>query len=125
MTQGQRWYVAILVLDSVVEGKDSGPPLVDHQLRVLTAPDNETAYQQALFLGRAEERTYLNPYKQRVTWRFLGLHDLAELEAQPSSGMRIYRWRLRGEPSTSFWPVAEKDQMTVFYRFDPTDRSLG
>lgn len=108
-----RWYAAVLVLQSEVLAPTSDEPLVDHQIRVILASDPNTAYERALFLGRAEEHTYTNAYGQTVVWKFIGLHDLCELEtAGISDTAEVYSFLTRSDHA---WRALPKEQLTVFW----------
>ncbi len=113
---GLRWYVAVLVLESsIVEGWSD--PSVDVQYRLIRAPDAETAYERALALGREEELSYENPYRQTCVWTFKGLEDLQEvIEDELADGVEVYGFI---EDGASVDRVVPKEQLTVFRKGDP------
>ncbi len=107
----QRVFVAVLVLQSRVGDWDDGP-IVDHQVRLVEAPDAKSAYARALKLGEGENSTYKNRDGEPVTWEFLGLSELDLLEqSQLRDGGEVFSWRTRGL-GREF--VREKDQLAVF-----------
>ena len=107
-----RWYVAVFVLHSEVYAPVADAPLFDHQVRLIRASDAEAAYERALFLGRGEEHSYRNADGQEVRWKFLGLHDLVELETEPEDGSELYSFLRDAQGAFEVMP---KDKLTVFY----------
>ncbi len=113
MTQKQRqyWYIATLVMASKVED-NSEDPTCEEQIRVIRAPNAEMAYEKALKIGKAEEHSYKNMYEQTVTWEFIGLDDLDELDNTMHDGVEI-RSRLFGHRNPSSL-VRSKADLSVF-----------
>ena len=107
----QRFFVAVLVLQSQAGDWDD-KPIVDHQVRIVRAPNATTAYARALRLGAAENATYRNQDGQVVTWEFLGLSELDHLaDDQLHDGGEVFSWRTQG-PGREF--VREQEQLAVF-----------
>jgi len=107
----QRFFVAVLVLQSRV-GDSDDQPIVDHQVRIIEAPNANSAYTRALKLGASENHTYRNHDGESVTWEFLGLSELDSLEqSQIKDGGEVFSWRTNG-PGRDF--VLEKNQLAVF-----------
>jgi hypothetical protein len=107
------WYVAVLVVRSRVGNDADAVPLLDRQVRLLRAPDADSAYQRALALGAAEALSYQNAAGETVTWEFAGLHDLAEVpETELTDGVEVYSWRTRGHIDDA---VVPKERLTVFW----------
>jgi uncharacterized protein DUF4288 len=107
----QRFFVAVLVLQSRVGDWDDNP-IVDHQVRIVRAANATSAHARALRLGAAENATYKNQDGQTVTWEFLGLSELDHLEEeQLDDGGEVLSWRTQG-PGREF--VREKGQLAVF-----------
>jgi hypothetical protein len=108
-----QWYVAVLIVQCRVEGHNEGLKLVDEQIKVLTAPDIETAYAKAVKLGQSEECSYDNVYGEQVYWEFVGLADLRYLESdRPEDGAEILSHLSRKKDPTRL--VKSKDQLTIF-----------
>src|SRR5690348_13603996 len=105
-------YVAVLVLESMIDALSAESPLVDHQIRLVEAVNADSAYERALFLGRSEEHTYTNADGKRVHWAFRGLHDLCELDSAVGDGVEIYSFRRDASDSL---PVVAKDRLSVFW----------
>ena len=107
----QRLFVAVLVLQSRVGDRDESP-IVDHQIRIIRAPNATSAYTRAIRLGEGENSTYKNPDGQMVTWEFLGLSELERVEeSQLTDGGELFSWRTRGL-GRAF--VREREQLAVF-----------
>ena len=108
----QRFFVAVLVLQSRVGDWDDNP-IVDHQVRIVRAANATGAYARALRLGAAENSTFKNQDGQAVTWEFLGLSELDHLEEDQllNDGGEVFSWRTQG-PGRAF--VREKEQLAVF-----------
>ena len=106
-----RWFVAVILLQSRVGAWDDGP-IVDHQVRILAAPDPDAAFDSAMQVGHSAEHDYKNADGESVAWEFLGLSELEELGASvPKSGDEIFSWRTPG-PGREL--VKEKAQLAVF-----------
>ena len=106
------WYVTTLILECTVEGGTS-PPIVEEQLRLVQAMDADGAHALALEFGREEEQQYENPYGETVSWKFLGLSDLAELlDKEVSSGIEVASARHSGADASSL--VVSKERLTAF-----------
>ena len=106
-----RWFVAVLVYQSRVGGWDD-EPIVDHQIRLISAPTADAAYDRAVQLGDSHEHHYLNRAGERISRDFLGLSELDELgEAAPKHGDEVFSWRTTG-PGREF--VKQKDDLSAF-----------
>lgn len=110
----------MLVVVSEIDAEPDTTPLVDLQCRLIQARDDEDAYAAALELGRSEEHSYANARGDIVTWRFVGLHDLRELDcADVTHGVEVFNEMVRDAPGrfltpkaqlTCFWVEANKDR---------------
>lgn len=110
--KSERWYIAVLVVTSRVETA-TGDPLQDLQFRLIRALDNEHAYHLAEELGARETTNYRNAHGEQVSWRYIGLHDLRELEQQElSHGVEVYS-RLTRRPANEL--LVAKDKLTCFW----------
>jgi hypothetical protein len=122
--EAQRWYVAVLILRRAREpGSADAIGWTDHRLVLLHAPDGETAYERALFMGRARAAEW--------HWEFAGLHDLRAVgridrDARGrlgvitsieniADGCEVYTFKL---PEDRAWPVLPKRDLTEFW--DPS-----
>ena len=108
-----RWYVAVLVVRITVDDDPEHEPATDRQIRLIRAPDPETAYTRALVLGAQENRSYLNGDGRTVRWEFVGLADLDELQAPaPADEVEVYSERLSGDAEELVRP---KSALTIFW----------
>ena len=113
MVESDHWYVAVLLMSTEVARPSGDAPLVDHQIRLIRAPDAEAAYQRALFLGRAEEHEYANRDGDQVRWRFTGLYDLSDLgDHPPGDGVELYSFRA---PVAQAWQPMPKERLSIFW----------
>ena len=111
------------MLKGLVHAPSPDAPIFDHQIRLLRAEDAEAAYQRALFIGRGEEQTYINPLGQKVDWQFIGLHDLTELDdGAERDGSEVYSFQLRDGREFGIPP---KDKLTVFWLASQPERPIA
>jgi hypothetical protein len=84
----------------------------EEQIHLIRAPDADTAYKKAMDLGKKREHSYKNVYDETVSWTFLGLEDLAELDGQLRDGIEIrYRFFRHKDPISL---VSAKDNLFGF-----------
>jgi hypothetical protein len=108
-----QWYVAELIVHCRVGEARKRRTLYDRQVKVLRAPTDETAYQRALDLGRAENHSYKNSAGETVFWQFAGLANLEALhEKRICHGTEIHSRLERGDPRAEVRP---KRALTVFW----------
>lgn len=94
----ETWHIATLILCAQLE-YDSGLRTIEEQIRLICAPDADTAYKKALALGKEQQHSYQNQYGQTASLRFLGLEDLEELEDNLQDGSELrYRFLKRKYP---------------------------
>lgn len=116
----ERWYVAVLVVSSKINGKRS-TPTVDFQIRVFKSSDDEAAFIKANELGAKEEHSYENSDGETVSWHFDGLHDLQELSVNNiEDGTEVYSMLNDGNPRDYIMP---KDRLTVFWVAQNKDKT--
>ncbi len=107
----QYWYIATLVI-AIKSGTGGNDPTCEEQIRAIRAPNAEAAYEKALKIGKGEEHSYLNMYGETVTWAFVGLDDLDELDNTMHDGVEI-RSRLFGHRNPSSL-VRSKADLSLF-----------
>ncbi len=109
---GGRWFVAVLVFESHLDGDPDYEPMVDLQYRLVRAADAESAYTRALDFGEAGQHSYRNPLGETCAWRFAGLRDLQEVEDEAlRDGSEVYGFIRDG--SAAEW-VEPKASLTTF-----------
>src|SRR5262245_7077129 len=94
---------------------------IDLQVRLLAADSHDEAYAKAQLLGRRVEEHYINSDGEEVTWVYLGLHDLDELNDENLvDGVEV--WSLRASrPGMSL--VRSKHQLALFWFDANKDRT--
>lgn len=108
------WFVAILIVMCRVADESPDKPLFDRQIRIVKASDAEVAFQKAMKLGEAENHSYKNGRGELVSWEFVGLGDLCQLqEEQIGDGTEVYSRLDRGNPETEV--IRSKEKLTVFW----------
>lgn len=91
-----RWWLADCVIAITLEGKKRVVRQIDRLL--VNAVSAESAYEEALELGRASSLDYRNEAGMRVRVRFLGLanvivlHDGVEHGTESTSRRPSHRW---------------------------------
>src|SRR5918992_1503013 len=70
-----RWYLAILVVSSKIDGHASPESAVDLQYHLIRAEDHEEAYERAIAIGREQATSYRNVDGQAVKWDCFGLRQ--------------------------------------------------
>jgi hypothetical protein len=113
LVSSQRWYIAVLVVESQVADEPSHAPALDLQYRLVRAASDEVAYQRALALGEGAAQSYTNSAGRTVTWKCVGLHDLREVEDPDlSDGTEVYSQIIRNDAKRY---VARKEQLSCFW----------
>ena len=108
------WYVVVLIVRCRVEGELSDNPLFDRQIRVVKASDAEAAFQRSMKLGEEESHSYKNGEGKTVSWEFVGLADLCQLQdEQIGDGTEIYSRLDYGNPEMEV--IRTQEKLTVFW----------
>jgi hypothetical protein len=116
----ERWYIAVLVVASRVDGA-SAEPLLDLQLRLIRAVDDEQAYERAVEVGSQATHSYRNADGAVVSWQCLGLNDLRELgEQELVHGVEVFS-QLTRRPATEL--LVAKEQLICFWAEANKDRT--
>ena len=74
-----KWYLAKIVYQ-IVCGKGEHRPQFDEQLRLISAEDEEVAFDKALTIGKNEEEVFYNAKHQLVNWQFVNVSELYLLQ---------------------------------------------
>jgi hypothetical protein len=116
------WYSAVLVVRARVGDEWPDDSLIDHQVRLIQAVDPEAAYVRALALGPSAAHSYANADGVRVSWEFVGLADLDEIQAVDlEDGIEVYSWPGRGRAEDIVLP---KEKLAVFWVQANEDRPV-
>jgi hypothetical protein len=117
--ESAKWYLAEIVEQITVEGD---PRNIVHTNLVLVRADSpEEAYQKAMELGAAGERSYENPEGQCVTFRFRGLHDLNVIHDILEHGAELIYWENPDfdEPRIRQW-LTPREELGIFRPITPS-----
>lgn len=82
------WYIAKIVF-RIITGDGNHRPQFDEQLRLITANDEDEAFEKAQQIGREEEDSFMNQKNQTVKWTFINIPELNKLPSL-SDGIEIY-----------------------------------
>jgi hypothetical protein len=74
-----KWYLAKIVY-RIVCGKGDHKPQFDEQLRLISAAEEEEAFDKALTIGKNEEEVFYNAKHQLVNWQFVNVSELYLLQ---------------------------------------------
>jgi hypothetical protein len=111
--KGDRWYLADVVLEHVIEGERRN--LVHVNSHLVEAASPEEAYKKAGALGRMHQHRYLNTDGMRVRVKFRGLRDLHLTLDPPGDGAEITYDELVAIPETKLKRlVSPKKDLGVF-----------
>ena len=104
--------MAVLVRGAHVNGVLDDDRLGDMLYRLVEAEDAEGAYARALELGKDASDTFEDDDGTTVTLAFLGLADLAEIDADElGHGVEVYSQILPKDPVEM---VVTKEELTAF-----------
>ena len=73
-----KWYLAKIVF-RIICGDGEHVAQFDEQLRLISAPDEEKAFEKAQDMGRKEQDSFLNLKKELVRWKFVQVSELYQL----------------------------------------------
>ena len=73
-----KWYLAKIVF-RIICGDGKHVAQFDEQLRLISAPDEEKAFEKAQDMGRNEQDSFLNLKKELVRWKFVQVSELYQL----------------------------------------------
>jgi len=83
-----KWYLAKLVY-RIVCGTGDHSAQFDEQLRLVSAMDEEQAFEKAMVIGNNEQDTFFNNREQLVTWKFINISELYRL-SELIDGAELY-----------------------------------
>jgi hypothetical protein len=83
-----KWYLAKMVY-RIVCGEGNHTAQFDEQLRLITADDEEEAFEKACNMGKKEQESFLNQKNELVRWQFVNVPELYRL-SKLIDGAEIY-----------------------------------
>src|SRR5580692_7685077 len=72
------WYLSKIVF-RIICGDGQHTAQFDEQLRLITAADEEEAFEKAMTIGRQEQDGFYNHDQQLVQWKFINVAELYRL----------------------------------------------
>ena len=82
------WYVTKIVYQ-IICGEGNHTPQFDEQLRLISAQDEQQAFEKAQRLGVTEETCFANEKEHLVRWKFIDVCELYKL-SELIDGAEIY-----------------------------------
>ena len=114
-----KWYLAEIVQQITVEGDSRN--VVHTNLVLVRADSPEDAYEKAIELGTAGDRSYENPDGKHVTFRFRGLHDLNVIHNELKHGAELgYSENTDLDESAIREWVTPKEELGIFLPITPS-----
>jgi hypothetical protein len=83
-----KWYIAKMVFQ-IICGNGEHTAQFDEQLRLITANNEDEAFEKALNIGREEQDSFLNQKNEMVSWQFINVSELYRL-SKLIDGAEIY-----------------------------------
>jgi len=83
-----KWYLAKIVFQ-IICGDGSHMAQFDEQLRLISASDEDEAFEKASTIGKNEEDSFYNLKQQLVRWQFVNVSELYHL-SQLIDGAEMY-----------------------------------
>jgi hypothetical protein len=107
-------FLTTLVFQISVENHH-GVAQFDEQVRLIEAPDLETAWEKARNLGTQEQDQFLNHLRQLVAWKFIAVADVFPL-SRISDGGQVYSVTHEADDAGVFIDqIREKSKATASY----------
>ncbi len=72
------WYLSKLIF-RIICGEGRHQPQFDEQLRLISAANEEEAFEKALLIGENEQDEFYNQEQKPVQWRFINVAELYKL----------------------------------------------
>ncbi|HEX9509849.1 MAG TPA: DUF4288 domain-containing protein [Puia sp.] len=72
------WYLSKIVF-RIICGEGQHTPQFDEQLRLITADNEQEAFEKAMLIGEKEQDGFYNHEQQLVQWKFVNVAELYKL----------------------------------------------
>ena len=82
------WYVAKVVF-RIISGDGNHHAQFDEQLRLISAADEQQAFEKATEIGLNNQDRFLNDQSQQVRWQFIDVAEINPLEGL-TDGAELY-----------------------------------
>ncbi|HOY94679.1 MAG TPA: DUF4288 domain-containing protein [Catalimonadaceae bacterium] len=107
-------FLTTLVFQIFIENHN-GMAQFDEQVRLIEAPDLETAWEKARCLGFQEQDEFLNHLGRLVSWNFIAVADVFPL-SRISDGGHVYSVTHEADDASVFiGQIREKSKATASY----------
>jgi len=83
-----KWYLAKIVY-RILCGEGNHTAQFDEQLRLITANNEEKAFEKAALIGHNDAETFFNAKQELVQWQFVNVSELYRLQ-QLIDGAEVY-----------------------------------
>jgi hypothetical protein len=82
------WFVAKIVF-RIISGDGNHHAQFDEQLRLISAEDEQQAFEKATKIGTANQDSFINDKSQPVQWQFIDVAEINQLKAL-EDGAELY-----------------------------------
>lgn len=107
------WYVAQLVVESTIEGQREPSLTIESVLFQAESP--EAAYAKAISRCATSNHAYRNRIGAQVTQRYLGIHDIEDLQAEKMEDEQVLLVQSISMPQDDACSlVRSKDALSLF-----------
>lgn len=95
-----KWYLVKLVFQ-VLSGEGAHTPQFDEQVRLIKADEVNWAYEKATVIGWLEQRSFLNHRDENVTWKFIEIAEIHEVE-NPEDGVLLCSYTVESDNAKDY-----------------------
>lgn len=95
-----KWYLVKLVFQ-VLSGEGAHTPQFDEQVRLIKADEVNWAYEKATVIGWLEQRSFLNHRDENVTWKFIEIAEIHEVE-NPEDGVLLCSYTIEPDNAKDY-----------------------
>jgi len=107
-----KWYLAKIVY-RIICGEGNHTPQFDEQLRLICGEDELHAFQKARLRGEQEEDAFYNNDQKPVTWKFIDVAELHELE-DLADGLELYSKISEEESADNYTRLIKKKSENLY-----------
>ncbi|MES2111568.1 MAG: DUF4288 domain-containing protein [Bacteroidota bacterium] len=69
------WYI-VKIIYRIISGNGNHTAQFDEQLRLISAANQQAAFEKGNGIGTSEQSDFLNEKKERVTWEFIAVTEV-------------------------------------------------
>ena len=108
---GMNKYIAKIAFQ-IISGDGKHTPQFDEQFRIFEAKTETEALDKARAKGKAEEISFLNDKQEKVSWKYIGVLELLELQDM-ADGAQIYSVTEEAEDATNYINLVKQKERTI------------